>query len=171
MKLVRFVVWLGLTVASVPAGADTIRVTVDKGFLLRLDGSADTVLVAEPSIANVIIESPRQLFILGKKPGETNFFALTRDGRRIREANIVVVPNEERRVSVHRSVRESTLSCAPRCSGVETPGGGGTSRSEGRSGGAAGGSPTATRTIEERDTPGVAAGPRTPVENADSPSN
>lgn len=102
--------------------AETVDVTVDKGTLLRLDTNAKVVLVAEPGIADAVIESPRLIFILGRRPGETNLYVLDSAGREIMQADVVVHPEKPGHVSVHRSDREATLSCVPRCASVETPG-------------------------------------------------
>ena len=108
--------------ARVTFAAETVDVTVDKGTLLRLDTNAKVVLVAEPGIADAVIESPRLIFILGRRPGETNLYILDSAGREIMNVDIIVRPDKPGHVSVHRSTREATLSCAPRCASVETPG-------------------------------------------------
>ena len=102
--------------------AEMVDVTVDKGTLLRLEANAKVVLVAEPGIADAVIESPRLIFILGRRPGETNLYVLDAAGREIMNADVVVRPDKTTHVSVTRSTRTATLSCAPRCATVETPG-------------------------------------------------
>jgi Flp pilus assembly secretin CpaC len=147
MKRTGATVCLGMVLLASPLAADTLQITVDKGRHLRLDQDAGIVLVAEPNIANVVIESPRMIFILGKRPGETNLFVMGRDGKAILQADIVVVPNDPRQVTVHRSSTESTLSCAPRCAGVRTPG----PASQARSGGAApGAAPPIARSTDRQ---------------------
>lgn len=108
--------------ARAAAAAETLDVTVDKGTLLRLETNAKIVLLAQPAIADAVIESPRLIFILGRRPGETNLFVLDARGRVIVEADVVVRANGPRHVSIHRGTSEATLSCAPRCSSVATPG-------------------------------------------------
>ena len=112
---------IGLCVAALlavrPSAAETIAVTVDKGTLLRLPQNADVVLVAEPGIANAVIESPRMIFILGKRPGETNLFVMDRAGNTILKVDVVVSPNDPREVTVYRGGSQSTLGCYPRCQG------------------------------------------------------
>ena len=60
-----------------------IKVTVNKAHLMRLDGDASVIMLADPSIADVVLESRRLIFILGRTPGETNLFILDRRGNKI----------------------------------------------------------------------------------------
>ncbi len=110
--------------ASGPVRAEQnapLSVAVDKARILRLDHDASLVMVANPDIADVSVESPRLLFILGRAPGETNLYVLNGRGREILNTALVVVPNDEREVTVNRNLDEGTLSCDPRCAPVPTP--------------------------------------------------
>ena len=123
MKRLRICAALAIAFTARAAfAAEVVDVTVDMGTLLRLDTNAKVVLVAEPGIADAVIESPRLIFILGRRPGETNLFVLDRAGREIMNVDVVVRADKPSHVSVQRSNREATLSCAPRCASVETPG-------------------------------------------------
>ncbi len=106
------------------ATPETRCVTVHKGAILRMrpQRPAKIVLVADPEIADVVIESPLLIFILGRQPGVTNLFVLDEKEREIHNLDIVVRPNEEDPVSVYRGTKETTLNCAPRCHVVATPG-------------------------------------------------
>ncbi len=118
------VAMLGATAALGPAraGQDApLSVTVDKAHILRLDRDASLVMVANPDIADVSVESPRLLFILGRAPGETNLYVLNSKGREILNTALIVVPNNEREVTINRNLSEGTLSCDPRCARVPTP--------------------------------------------------
>lgn len=108
-----------------PADAkEPVSVVVDKAHLMRLDKDASVVMVANPTIADVAIESPRMVFIVGREPGETNIFVLDSNGNEIVQSDLVVVPKPDRHVTVHRitedATEEATLSCAPRCAEVVT---------------------------------------------------
>lgn len=117
-----FLLLAGLGLGIQGAAAEILEITLNKGRLIRLSRNANVVLVAEPSIADAVIQSPRLIFILGKKPGETNLFILDNDGREILQTELIVRPNPLRHVTVHRSSAEATLSCDPRCVAVATPG-------------------------------------------------
>src|SRR4051812_20474935 len=50
----------------------TMTLVAGKSTLLRLDAPIDRVSVGNPSVADVTIISPRELYILGKTHGATN---------------------------------------------------------------------------------------------------
>ena len=115
------------------ASADSIVVVVNKARILRLEGEADVVLVANPEIADVVIDSPRLLFVLGLTTGETSLLVLDEERDEILITNIRVVSTEAKatlpeqdadvtRVKLLRRTEQSTLECTPRCS--EGAGGG-----------------------------------------------
>lgn len=100
-----------------------IIVPVNKVEILKLDRNAGVVLIANPTIADVAVESKRMIFLFGLEPGETNLIILDTAGNEILTAPIVVVPILERQVTVNRagSNEEATFSCSPRCAAVATP--------------------------------------------------
>ena len=100
-----------------------LHVVLDKSQLIRLARDAKVVMVANPDIADVVIESPRRIFLIGRSPGETNLFALDAKGNEIIQTPVVVVPNPVREVTINRRGSESTLSCMPRCASIPTPDG------------------------------------------------
>ncbi len=106
------------------ASAEPLRVKLDKYELLRLEKDAATVLIANPAIADVGIESTRLIIIIGRAPGETELVVLDDFGHEILKRPVVVVPTVDRNVTVHRGGVEATLSCAPRCIVIPNPGAG-----------------------------------------------
>ncbi len=117
------------------AAAEIMNVIVDKTHILRLNRDASVVMIANPNIADVAVESPRLIFVIGRKPGETNLYVLDGNGRQLLYRDLVVLANPERHVTVHRATKEVTFSCAPRCAQVVTPG----AAADKKAGGAAGG--------------------------------
>jgi pilus assembly protein CpaC len=57
-----------------------IKVYVSNGELVELSAPAAKMFVADPGIADIQVPSPDRVFIYGKKPGRTAFFALRPDG-------------------------------------------------------------------------------------------
>ncbi len=105
---------------------DPVVVVVNKARILRLDGEADVVLVANPEIADVVIDSPSLLFVLGLQAGETSLLVLDEAREEILVTNISVVSNEAQassvgaepdvtKVKLLRRTEQSTLECTPRC--------------------------------------------------------
>lgn len=77
---------------ALPASAanDSIEIAVNKAHLIQLDADANVVLIANPEIADVAVESPRIIFLLGKAPGETSLFILDADGNDLVRAEVIV---------------------------------------------------------------------------------
>jgi len=61
-----------------PSGAP-ITLDVSKGVLISLERPADTVFVADPTIADVQIKSPKLIYLYGKEPGDTSLYAVDAD--------------------------------------------------------------------------------------------
>ena len=104
---------------------EVINVPVHNAELVRLDRDASVVLIANPVIANVAVESERLIFVIGLEVGETNLYILDAEGKEILTAAVVVVPILDRRVTVDRANKNETvaLSCSPRCVYVAPPAG------------------------------------------------
>ena len=110
---------------------DPVVVVVNKARILRLEGEADVVLVANPEIADVVIDSPSLLFVLGLTAGETSLLVLDEAREEILVTNITVVSNEAQasssgeeadvtKVKLLRRTEQTTLECTPRCLEGET---------------------------------------------------
>ncbi len=104
------------------AAAEDIYVEVDHATLLKLDADADLIYVANPSIADVTVESPRMLFVVGLMPGQTGIHILDRQGNEMIVGDILVTPSEGHEVTLNRNSQEITYSCSPRCSEVAVTG-------------------------------------------------
>lgn len=109
--------------ASGAEAPEPIRVVIDKSTAVRTDRAASIVMVGQPEIADVTVENPRLIFVLGRKVGETNLVILDSQGNYILNLPLVVTPEGDRQVTIYRgSSGVSTLSCDPRCAGVKNPG-------------------------------------------------
>ncbi|MDR3450030.1 MAG: type II and III secretion system protein family protein [Alphaproteobacteria bacterium] len=83
---------LPMTLAAGPALARpaVLSITVDHGVPLVLKGSAASVFIANPDIADVQVMSPGQVMIFGKRTGETSFMATNDKGETLAERTVVV---------------------------------------------------------------------------------
>jgi pilus assembly protein CpaC len=61
-----------------------------KGTMLRLSEDAVSVFVADPTIADVHVPSPKTLFVLGKKTGTTTLYVLGPNNKTLLQRTIVV---------------------------------------------------------------------------------
>lgn len=101
----------------------TLRVAVDKAEVMTLRGTASVVLVANSQIADVVVEREHLLFVIGKQPGETRLYIYGADGKPLLERDIVVVPQNDRAVTVFRNTRTTNYSCDDRCVEINSPAG------------------------------------------------
>ena len=69
---------------------EAITLSLNKAIIIELPRRARSVLVSNPLIADVIIRTPQQLYVLGQQLGDTNVFVLDDDGRQILQLEIRV---------------------------------------------------------------------------------
>lgn len=69
---------------------EPIEIDASKGTLLRLDRPASAVFVADPDVADIQMKSPRLIYILGKKAGQTTLYAVDADERVLANRRITV---------------------------------------------------------------------------------
>ncbi|TXI81631.1 MAG: type II and III secretion system protein family protein [Flavobacteriales bacterium] len=79
--------------AASKTGGRVIVLSVGRGEQINLGSSVSDVVVSNPTIADVDVRSPRQLYILGKGQGETTVYATDAAGRTIYSATIRVGNN------------------------------------------------------------------------------
>ncbi len=66
---------------AVQNASSSIELSVGRGRLVSLPASMADVFVANDEVADVQVRSGRQLYIFGKKPGETSIYATDASGR------------------------------------------------------------------------------------------
>ena len=112
----------GVTSSTALTNDEILNVTIDSAKLLELDVESSVVQIGNPAIADVTVNTPKSIFVMGLLIGETNLMVLDKSGNVILDANIIVTPKPMRQVTVHRgSGSIQTLSCYPRCYGTNSP--------------------------------------------------
>src|SRR5439155_25896031 len=56
------------------AFAQRVSLGLNKAIIVQLDGDARDVLVSSPDIVDAVVRTPRRIFLLGLKTGQTNAF-------------------------------------------------------------------------------------------------
>jgi hypothetical protein len=110
---------------SALAAAPSIVVPIDQSTRLSIAGSAYSVLVGSPAVADVTVVDSRTLYISGRGYGSTDIEVLDRDGGVLYRGEIVVTGSEVGRVSVYRGSARTDLACAPGCQVATRSGSGG----------------------------------------------
>lgn len=103
-------------VALVPAAAaGDLVVKYDQSQLLRLPRAVNQIIIGNPSIADVTVQTPNLLVVTGRTFGITNVIALDADRNVIQDQRVVVVRDGTSQVSLYRGVKRETYNCAPHC--------------------------------------------------------
>ena len=81
MKNMGMLVWLCMCVPiyAQPVSA-LLELTSGKSKVLALASDAMRLSVGNPEVADVMLINPREIYLLGKKPGSTNVMVWTKDG-------------------------------------------------------------------------------------------
>ena len=118
----------GLTLAAAaalaanPAIAEDLVVKFDQSQLLQLPRPVAEIIIGNPSIADVAIQSGNLLVITGKSFGITNIIALDAERKVIQDQRVMVRRDENRVVNVYKAAHRSTYNCSPQCNPTLTPG-------------------------------------------------
>jgi hypothetical protein len=104
--------------AAQPAAAANgpdVAVNIDQAALVRLERPAAEIIVGNPSIADVSVQSGKTLIVTGKSFGETNLIVIDPDGKVIVSRRLLVQEPRVGLVTVYRGAERETLSCTPYC--------------------------------------------------------
>jgi len=101
--------------ASAEVPPDAIAVNVDQAKLVKLPSKVATIVVGNPLIADVTLQSGGIIVVTGKGYGATNFIAMDRSGEILVDRQIQVEGPTDELVTVYRGVDRETYSCMPIC--------------------------------------------------------
>ena len=104
------------------ASAANLNVNIDQAELVRLDRPGAEIIIGNPSIADVTVQSGRLLIITGKSTGLTNLIVLDGSGDVIMKKNIFVGADSKNLITVNRGIMHQTYSCSPNCAPALIPG-------------------------------------------------
>jgi Flp pilus assembly secretin CpaC len=95
--------------------ANTVSVNVDQARLVKLPARVATIVVGNPLIADVALQSGGVLVVTGKGYGATNFIAMDRAGEVLVDRLIQVEGPSDQLITVYRGVERESYSCMPTC--------------------------------------------------------
>jgi len=103
-------------IAPLRAAEDgALGITVDQATIMKLPELVSTIVVGNPLIADVAVQSGGLVVVTGKGFGSTNVIALDRKGNVLMERSITVRGPNGSVVSVYRGIERETYSCTPNC--------------------------------------------------------
>jgi Flp pilus assembly secretin CpaC len=102
-------------IAGSAAMAADFQVEMNKSKALHLQKPVATVMIGNPSVADVTIESGNLIYVMGKSYGRTNLVALNADGQPVLDMNVNVVAANSSAVTLTRGAGQLSYNCTPRC--------------------------------------------------------
>ncbi len=124
--LVASLLFWPLAAMAEPAIDATIAVNVDQAKLLKLPARVTTIVVGNPLIADVTLQTGGIVVVTGKGYGATNFIAMDRGGEVLVDRQIQVEGPTDQVVTIYRGVDRETYTCQPVCQRRATLGDGDT---------------------------------------------
>jgi len=110
---IGFLLWPALALAA--PEPDKIAVNVDQAKLVRLPAKVATIVVGNPLIADVTLQTGGIVVVTGKGYGATNFIAMDRSGDILVDRLIQVEGPMDQVVTVYRGIDRESYSCMPIC--------------------------------------------------------
>lgn len=108
--------------ADAPGPDQTLNVALDEARVVKAPDRVVTIVVGNPLIADVSLQSGGLMVITGKGYGNTNLIALDRSGNALLEKSLRVRGPRDHVMTVYRGIERETYSCAPKCERRITPG-------------------------------------------------
>lgn len=95
--------------------AADLVVNIDEASIHRLMREASTIVVGNPSVADVNVQGGSMLLVMGRNPGHTNIIALDRKGEEIENVVVHVRNQGPRQLTLHMGSSRLSYNCAPKC--------------------------------------------------------
>jgi Flp pilus assembly secretin CpaC len=95
-----------LVLASSAALADGLSLNWREARVVKLAKPATSVVIGDPTVADVTLETPNTVVVFGKTPGETNLLVLSGDQELLLDWPVVVQPVSARHVTVLNAAGE-----------------------------------------------------------------
>jgi hypothetical protein len=97
------------------AAAQDLIVKYDQSQLLRLPRPVAEIIVGNPTIADVTVQSSNLLVVTGKTFGITNVIALDAERNVIQDQRVIVAREEARVVNLQKGGKRVSYNCTPDC--------------------------------------------------------
>ncbi len=98
------------------AGNSVYKVELNKTEIVKLPGPASSIIVGNPNIADISVQSVDTIFVVGRGYGETNLIVLDAQGNTMMDTNLQVVNTlSPHGVRLYNAKSRETYSCIPYC--------------------------------------------------------
>ena len=106
--------------------ADELIVKFDQSQIIKLPRPIAEIIIGNPMIADVAIQSSNMLVVTGKSFGLTNLIALDADRNVIVDQRVMVQRDNARLLFLTKGGKRETYNCSPQCNPTITVGDDGT---------------------------------------------
>lgn len=106
---------VAVCLAASAASAGDFQVEINQSRAFQLSKPASTVMIGNPSIADVTIEDADLFYVVGRSYGKTNLVALDEDGKQLIDIDVNVVAARSSVVTLTRGAGQHSFNCTPRC--------------------------------------------------------
>ena len=100
--------------AAPAAAASDVTLNADQAKIIVVSGQPGTVIVGNPSIADVTVQGNR-VVLMGRTYGVTNLIILDRDGNQLAALDVTVQITDKNAVHVYKAGGRMSLTCTPTC--------------------------------------------------------
>jgi len=101
--------------AAAHSASTVMQIVLDKATILKLPDRVATIVIGNPLIADVTLQSGGLMVLTGKGYGMTNIVAMDRAGNVLMDRSVEVIGPQDNVVVVYRGVNRESYSCAPLC--------------------------------------------------------
>lgn len=111
-----------LAVAPTRGSAQDIIARFDQSQIIRLPRPVAEIIIGNPMIADVAIQSSNMLIVTGKSFGLTNIIALDAERNVILDQRVMVHRDSARLLYLTKAGKRQTYNCSPQCNPTITVG-------------------------------------------------
>lgn len=111
-----------LTVVPSRSNANELIVKFDQSQIIKLPRPVTEIIIGNPMIADVAIQSSNLLVVTGKSFGLTNLIALDADRNVIIDQRVMVQRDSNRLLFLTKGGKRETYNCTPQCNPTITVG-------------------------------------------------
>lgn len=114
---------VAMMVSSVSSSvASEMWLTIDQVRIYNMKQPVGSIVIGNPSIADVQVQSSEQLLFYGKAPGLTNIYLFDQDGNQIDNLYVRVKSDTQNMLVLYRGAERTTYSCTQNCEATLTIG-------------------------------------------------
>ena len=111
-----------MSAAPTRSNANELIVKFDQSQIIKLPRPVTEIIIGNPMIADVAIQSSNLLVVTGKSFGLTNLIALDADRNVIIDQRVMVQRDNNRLLFLTKGGKRETYNCAPQCNPTITVG-------------------------------------------------